>query len=99
MSASRSCVSVGYDISSGSDFSAICVFVGRRAIASTTAQVPQEIDGQAESAAWLLSELACSMFPRLKHLYRHANKNRVRKKNARRIEQEFFCLLQQERKK
>lgn len=99
MSASGSSVSIGYDVSFGSDYSAICVFLGRRAIASIAAQVPQEIDGQAEVTAWLLSELACSMFPRLKHLYRHANKNRARKKNARRIEQEFFCLLQQERRK
>ncbi|WP_195199245.1 hypothetical protein [Faecalispora jeddahensis] len=99
MSAPENSVSVGYDVSSGSDLSAICVFVGRRAIASIAAQVPHEIDGQAESAAWLLFELACSMFPRLKHLYHHANKNRVRKKNARRIEQKFFCLLEQERRK
>lgn len=99
MNAPENSVSVGYDVSSGRDFSAISVFAGHRVIASMVAQVPQEIFGQAESRAWLLSVLACSMFPKLRHLYRHAKKNRVRKKNARRIEQEFFCFLEQERRK
>ena len=99
MSAPENSVLVGYDISSGSDLSAISVLIGSRVLATIAAHVPQEIERQEDSVEWLLYFLACRMFPRLGYLYRHAKKSRVRKKNARRIKQKFFYLLEQERRK
>ena len=104
MSGPECALSVGYDLSSGRDFSAVSIAVVTpgcdcRVIASIAAHIPREITGKAEAEAWLLSLVACSMFPRLDHLSRHAKKFRARKKNARRIAREFFHRLEQERGK